>query len=94
MSDELTEAELNAIEARAAAATEGPWEKDRWDGTLGRGSLSVPSKLRVLVTRFNYGNAGSPDLEFIAAARTDVPRLVKALREARAEIVRLRTGET
>ena len=61
---------LNEIEARANAATEGPWE------LLGDGEyVSGPG---ILVAP-DDGGVTSADAEFIAAARTNVPRLVDAL---------------
>ena len=58
---------LNEIEARANAATEGPWE------LLGDGEyVSGPG---ILVAP-DDGGVTSADAEFIAAARTDVPWLL------------------
>ena len=61
---------LNEIEARANAATEGPWE------LLGDGEyVSGPG---ILVAP-DDGGVTSADAEFIAAARTTVPALLDAL---------------
>ena len=65
---------LNEIEARANAATEGPWMGIRCpDGFLGR-----------VIGGNGFGVAedfpDDADAEFIAHARTDVPALVAALR--------------
>ena len=80
---------LNEIEARANAATEGPWEwegeaKAEWE--LGANSL-VPSRRPDDPVLYGYGYDASgievktpADAEFIAHARTDVPALVAALR--------------
>ena len=57
----MTDLDLDAIEARADAATDGPWV------------------VKLL------------DAEFIAHARTDVPALVAALREARAKVEAMRS---
>ncbi len=79
---------LNEIEARANAATEGPWEwegeaKAEWE--IGANSL-VPSRRPDDPVLYGYGYDASgievktpADAEFIAAARTTVPRLLDAL---------------
>ena len=81
---------LNEIEARANAATEGPWEwegeaKAEWE--IGANSL-VPSRRPDDPVLYGYGYDASgievkkpADAEFIAHARTDVPALVAALYE-------------
>ena len=81
---------LNEIEARANAATEGPWE---WEGEAkaeweeGANSL-VPSRRPDDPVLYGYGYDASgievknpADAEFIAHARADVPALVAALYE-------------
>ena len=77
---------LNEIEARANAATEGPWEwegeaKAEWE--LGANSL-VPSRRPDDPVLYGYGYDASgievktpADAEFIAHARTDVPWLLE-----------------
>ena len=65
---------LNEIEARANAATEGPWMGIRYpDGFLGR-----------VIGGNGFGVAedfpDDADAEFIAHARTDVPDMAAALR--------------
>ena len=65
---------LNEIEARANAATEGPWEGIRYpDGLLGR-----------VIGGNGFGVAedfpADADAEFIAHARADVPDMAAALR--------------
>jgi hypothetical protein len=74
---------LSAIEAREKDATPGPWVQDIDEHTYAR---YVVHGERIIVSE----SATSPskqtgliaDWEFIAHARTDVPRLVKALRQA------------
>lgn len=69
--------DLDAIEQRTRAATEGPWE---YDG-------------RTLWGRDDIGRikADTPeDRAFTTAARTDVPALVARVRELEAENTRLR----
>ena len=69
---------LNEIEARANAATEGPWEGIRYpDWFLGR--VIVSGELSVCVAEDFPDDA---DAEFIAHARTDVPALVSVARYA------------
>ena len=77
---------LNEIEARANAATEGPWEwegeaKAEWE--IGANSL-VPSRRPDDPVLYGYGYDASgievktpADAEFIAHARTDVPWLLE-----------------
>ena len=77
---------LDKIEARANAATEGPWEwegeaKAEWE--LGANSL-VPSRRPDDPVLYGYGYDASgievktpADAEFIAHARTDVPWLLE-----------------
>lgn len=82
---------LDEIEARANAATEGPWE---WEGEAkaeweeGANSL-VPSRRPDDPVLYGYGYDASgievkspADAEFIAASRTDVPALAAVARYA------------
>lgn len=82
------EALLGEVEARANAATEGPWK--RWEGPGGGPGLNIVGADASLVACAD-GSVGrddawlphvEPNAAFIAAARTDVPRLVAALRMA------------
>lgn len=81
---------LNEIEARANAATEGPWE---WDGEsnepwpAGDNSLRSVSGAKDDLVLYAWGYdaygieaARDADAEFIAHARTDVPDMAAALR--------------
>ena len=82
---------LDEIEARANAATEGPWEwegeaKAEWE--IGANSL-VPSRRPDDPVLYGYGYDASgievktpADAEFIAHARTDVPALAAVARYA------------
>ena len=83
--------DLEAIKARAAAATEGPWEWD--DPTIGQ-HWSCPKPWTEVVNAdvacmsYCYGGSVRPiesdaDGQFIAHAREDIPALV-------AEVERLR----
>ncbi len=84
--------DLDAIEARAEAATPGPWtarlRDDMWEINDGSGSnfVSIVEScwLPDDCDAGQYG--GIPDVDdarFIAHARTDVPALVAELRVAR-----------
>lgn len=92
----LTDAELDEILRRAEDATGAPWEA--W--VEGRDGLAGESFIRaggmdddvpdIYVTLSYWKNgppsvtAGANDLDFIAAARQDVPRLVAEVRRLRA----------
>ena len=77
----MTEEELTAIEARATAATMGPW-----DGHQNSGVMSKHTHDSVFET--GCGCCTNKDLSvedatFIAAARADVPALVAEVRRLR-----------
>lgn len=77
------EDEIKAIEERASKATPGPWMVDQED-QLKVGSRCVPGTNRISFMGDVYAEMSDSDTAaFIAAARTDVPRLVAALVEAR-----------
>jgi hypothetical protein len=92
----VTSLDLDATEARAAAATEGPWQATEAldadpDAAIGVAAGWVDDEYTSMVVTTS-GSAsydlGEPtdkpaDAEFIAAAREDVPALVDALRRAR-----------
>ena len=59
------------IEARANAATEGPWD------LIGGGEYVTPVGIMVAP---DDGGVNGADAEFIAHARTDVPDMAAALR--------------
>ena len=67
---------LNEIEARANAATEGPWWADwrftDWEVCCTVGDHGLPALIA--------SDADGEDAEFIAHARTDVPDMSAALR--------------
>lgn len=64
----MTPADLAAIEARANAATAPPWSCKRYEG------MDDDTLVRPEMT--------FADWRFCAAARTDIPALIAALREA------------
>lgn len=88
MTDPMTAAELDAIEQRADAATEGPWIAEYGE----QGHCVIPGDAQstreaVVVTRL-YRQAA--DAAFIAAARDDVPRLLAGVRRLQAADERVR----
>ncbi|MFF1903496.1 hypothetical protein [Kitasatospora sp. NPDC058218] len=99
----LTEEDLSAMERRAAAAAPGPWAA--WlEGRHGIGGDSfiqirpeADQDDEIYVSRFVEGAqlAGrdprlDADIDFIAAARQDVPRLIAEVRRLRAAADRSR----
>ena len=76
--------ELVAIESRADAATHGPWRSATFDVEDGYalGAGIYQESIPLLLTTSGVAVA---DAEFIAHARTDVPALIAALREAWAD---------
>ena len=103
MSNEaMHEDELKAIEARASAATQGPW-RSTWgddiaaDAERGRRGEEVTIEavglegLARIVLGVTWYDGPHPccreeDAAFIEAARSDVPQLVAEVRRLRAEI--------
>lgn len=85
--------DLNAIEARANAATEGPWgtEPTRSDLAVG---VVYPDEDSVFWD-VGYGITGTrpADAEFIAHARKDVPALVAYARELEGQLAAARASE-
>ena len=79
MSEPLTEAELDAIAALAAALHPGPWQSDPLTGTM-----VLDAQGREIVSSLAYPADAQATTEFIARSRTDVPRLVAEIRRLRA----------
>lgn len=92
----MTDIDLDAIEARANAATEGPWwRREGYAEIEGQNYAEVLIPGRVECGSYCYGGTSTidgdrldADLAFIAAARTDLPAVVAALRGALAEVER------
>lgn len=94
MARTLTDADLQAIEAGAEAALPGPWEsfvEDR-DHTAGSDFIRTggldDSAPDLYLTRSSADWTGAatvdpPTLDFVAASRQDVPRLVAEVRRLR-----------
>jgi len=99
MSEPITDAELDAIEARAKAATLGPWYfrdsrlGDTIETALHKADVIKlpPSSLAALTIDPRDGEFIDPrDGEFIAHAREDVPRLEQEVRRLRAQLAAIR----
>lgn len=90
----MTEDELAAIEARANAATPGPWKL--WNGyDLAYPNVGICGVCRIGPEGSIAGVRGaeqrdvlgsSEDLEFIASARQDIPALIAEVRRLRDEV--------
>lgn len=68
---------LDEIEARAEAATPGPWGLKKYGG-IGAGAFYINP---VLINVEGWEDCTGADLAFLAHAREDVPRLCQAVRE-------------
>ncbi len=92
----MTDKELKAIEARANAATVGPWNTGEEESNPGRCRGIWPGDeehLEIVTTDSGVYGPKMPDAIFIAAARSDVPALVAEVRRLRAEVERLELDE-
>jgi hypothetical protein len=87
----MTDEELQAIEARANAATTGPWEVDQKDCTVLRAPNGPPADQSLMgdAQYYPWTPDRIEDWQFIASARTDVPALVAEVRRLR-KVERLR----
>jgi hypothetical protein len=84
MDETITDAELDAILARANAASPAPWHVGHYRGVGEDYDLAGP------VEPVMRGMVGSrADAEFIAAARTDIPRLVAEVQRLRQRVQEL-----
>ena len=77
------EERLREIEARANAATPGPWRKNCPD--IGCG-MPVGADNRHLFAPYEYGPERDEDEAFFLAAREDIPFLLAELRKTRAAL--------
>lgn len=72
----ITNEELDAIEARADKATEGPWDVHTWYRVMdGDDEIVIAVKKDTEAT--------TEDLALLDSSRTDVPKLVKEVRRLR-----------
>ena len=69
--------ELDAMRARVDEATEGPWGAPERDGSYA--TVTDADTCEALFVAIDAGNGPERDMEFIAHARTDVPRLLDAV---------------
>ena len=97
MTDRLTDADLDTIEQRADAATDGPWVRewstpDQWWIIHGQPNPAKGDDRMVCpeVATLNHREDWTADAEFIAAARDDVPRLLAEVRRRMATEQRVR----
>lgn len=99
MHEELTDDELDRIDARAARAMAGPWEafvegRDHTGGDdfIRTGGLDTAAPDLYVSFAFpdrpGLAPAGADDLDFIAASRQDVMRLVAEIRRLRELLTR------
>ena len=72
--------DIDLIEARANAATPGPWS-EAWDG-----EIHATSDDWELVLRVPEGDDRPADCAFVANAREDVPALIAEVRRLRAVV--------
>lgn len=84
----MADIDLDAIRARAEAATPGPWVTD-WDaGYVVQSALSLVADVHGEPVRaddpLDYDDTGQPDAEFIAHARVDIPMLLDEIERLRA----------
>lgn len=84
MSDPIMQA-LDEMQARCDAATEGPWtatfdDADRWTCITGQGRDLGGGLWMVCPEVATCEGEPDGDAEFIATSRTDMPRLVAALK--------------
>jgi len=80
----LTEPEIAEIEARADAATQGPWTLEK--GFICSGGYQDGVSIAVRLMRLDTDPFAGDDGPFIAHSRTDIPRLLETIRELQEEL--------
>lgn len=85
----MADAELDAIRRRADAASKGPWRayiacpEDGFESFIQIGGIHYEPNMHV----FRDGErANDADIDFIAAARQDNPRLIAEIKRLRREL--------
>jgi hypothetical protein len=83
----ISDEDLDAIEQRAAAASQGPWRsyvegRDHWGGDNSIRVGGVDHEPDMYVSRDTVP-ASIADQDFIAHARQDIPRLLAEVRRLR-----------
>ena len=83
--ERLSDAELDELAALAYAATPGPWRAFFGPGTGGDAFVQMSDDDAVPDMYVMHGREPAPnaDLDFIAAARNFVPRMLAEIREQR-----------
>lgn len=81
----LTEQQLDDIEARATAATPGPWEEHAEYGQHFYAYLRGPYLRGVGTLNFGDGEDAAADREFVLHARQDVPALLAEIRRLKGQ---------
>lgn len=76
----ISEQELQEIEARERAATEGPWVYMGDSGGICWGEIRSCANFNH-ITDTPAGDERDNDMEFIAHAREDIPKLIAVVRE-------------
>lgn len=85
----MSDQDLVEIETRATAATMGPWHTALRLGTYRKMELRAifgPNGTTLVPGTRPYATLQTADAEFVAHARTDVPRLLAEVRRLRAEL--------
>jgi hypothetical protein len=87
---EITDEDLDAMRARIAAATPGPWTSivEGRDQTSGSSFIQTATQ-DLYVSGEDYvggGGHATADLDFIANARQDMPRLIAEVERLRQEL--------
>jgi hypothetical protein len=86
--DPISDAELDAMQQRADAAVDGPWEAFV-EGPDDAGSSCIfvcdDDEPEFYLSPQRYANSAA-ELQFIAASRQDVPRLIAEVRRLRREL--------
>ena len=80
----MTPEELEAIEARANKATEGPWAAHMDDFTVRVDASYIPAQRKIALCA--TGDNANCNTTFIAAARQDIPDLIAEVRRLREEL--------
>ena len=84
----MTEEQLREIEARAEAATPGPWRRGVGNTAM-RVCSAYPAK-----SYFICEGTNADDLEFAAHAREDIPALVAEVRRLQRDLAWFRRDES
>ena len=82
----MTEDELQAIERRCASAAAAPWRAwiEGRDHESGSSFVRTGEADTAPNSSIDFSGATDADLEFIANARQDIPRLISEVRRLRA----------